>query len=98
MESARQIVSVAAVLGLLLAAAYLLRRHAGSAAGFRFGPRRTRTIEVIERVALTPQHSLHVVRLAGELVLFSAGPGGVRMVVRNLPAPNAGEPSVRTPA
>jgi flagellar biogenesis protein FliO len=80
MESARQFVSVVAVLGTLLVLAYLLRRHSG---GFRLGMRKTRTVEVIERVVLTPQHSLHVVRVAGELLLLSAGPSGVG-VIRNL--------------
>ena len=89
MDTARQLVSVVAGLGLLLAAAYLLRRHTGGAGGFRLTPRKARTVEVMERVALTPQHSLHVVRVAGEVLLFSAGPGGAR-VVRKL-EPGAAE-------
>ena len=88
MES-RQLVSVVAVLALLLVVAYLLRRHTGGAGAFRLGPRKTRTVEVIERVALTPQHSLHVVKVAGEILLLSASPGGVR-VIRNVEAAGRG--------
>ena len=80
--------SIVAVLGILLAVAYLLRRRGG---GFRLGMPKTRTVEVMERVALTPQHSLHVVRVAGELLLLSAGPGGVGVIsnlnrIENAPA------------
>lgn len=87
--------SVVAVLGLLLVVAYLLRRHPGGARGFRLRPQKTRTVEVIERVVLTPQHSLHVVKVAGELLLLSAGPGGVGVIRKLGHMGNTGEAAAR---
>ena len=79
-DYARQFLSVAGVLGVLLVALYLLKRHAGGVAGLRLRAAKTRTLEVVERTILTPQHSLHVVRVGTELILFSAGPGGVALI------------------
>jgi flagellar biogenesis protein FliO len=76
----RQLVSIAGVLGLLLAVLYILRRRAGSVIGVRAGARNGRTLQVVERAALTPQHSLHVVRVRNDLFLFSAGTGGVALL------------------
>jgi flagellar biogenesis protein FliO len=76
----RQLVSVAGVLALLMAMVYILRRRTGGVLGLRLRSQNGRTLEVIERVVLTPQHSLHVVRVRKDLLLFSAGPGGVALL------------------
>lgn len=38
-----------------------------------------RRMELVERLALSPQHSLHLVRVNGRLLLVSNGPGGSAM-------------------
>jgi flagellar biogenesis protein FliO len=37
---------------------------------------KTRRLQSIERLPLTAQHSLHLVRVAGRLVLIAVSPGG----------------------
>jgi flagellar biogenesis protein FliO len=76
----RQLVSIVGVLALLMAVVYILRRRAGGVLGVRLRPQNGRTLQVVERAALTPQHSLHVVRVSKDLLLFSAGPGGVALL------------------
>jgi flagellar biogenesis protein FliO len=80
MDDIRQLVSIAGVLGLLIAMVYLLRRRAGGVLGVRLRSPNGRTLQVIERGALTPHHSLHVVRVRQDLFLFAAGPGGVALI------------------
>lgn len=48
-------------------------RVAGLTGGTRGQPRR---MEAVERLTLTPQTSLHLVRVDGRLMLVSCGPGG----------------------
>jgi len=74
MEIMRQILSVTAVLLLLAAALWWLRRRGL----VRYGSRghAPRTLQTVERVALGPQHSLHLVRLAGRGLLVGVSPGG----------------------
>jgi flagellar biogenesis protein FliO len=62
-------------------------------ASFPLGPRRggnTRRLEVLERVSLTPQHALHLVRVADRTVLIATAPSSCTL----LDAPV----SVETPA
>jgi flagellar biogenesis protein FliO len=71
MELVPQFAAVALVLALLGAALWLMQRKRpillrGS------GPRQ---LEVVERVSLSPQHSLALVRVNGALVLVGTGPG-----------------------
>jgi flagellar protein FliO/FliZ len=83
----RQLLAVFLVLGLLLAALWLLRRQ-GLA---RFIPGRfvpglgrpagkQRRMQVLERVALDTRHSLHLVALNGRLIVVSVSPGGCRRI------------------
>ena len=84
MEMTQQIVAVLAVLGLLGTALWLLRRKGMaqfSAAGIR---RKTaRRMELIERLPLSPQHSLQLVRVADKTILVALSPSGCT-VVENL--------------
>jgi flagellar biogenesis protein FliO len=79
MEYMRQLLSIAGVLGLLAAVLYVLKRRAPGG-GLRWSARRGRKVQIVERAALTPQHSLHVVRVGKDLLLLSAGPGGVALL------------------
>lgn len=86
---AEQIVAAVFVIGLLLATVWVLRRKGFAAANPIW--KRTRsagTLQVIERVPLTAQHSLHLVRVGGELVLIGVSPSscGQIMTVRSVSA------------
>jgi flagellar biogenesis protein FliO len=77
MEAIQQTLVVVFVLGLLGATLYWLRgkglaRFHVQGVG-RGGARRMRTIE---RMALTPQHSLHLVNVGGRVLLIAVSPGG----------------------
>lgn len=72
-----QLLAVAGVLGILILSLYLLRSR--GLAAFRLPGRRGRPasgIEVLDRIVLTTQHSLHLVRLADRAVLIGVSPGG----------------------
>ena len=74
MELLAQVAAVGLVLALLGGAVWLLKR--GAVAGVGVTRRdKPRQLEVMERVALGPQHSLLLVRVNGALVLVGTGPG-----------------------
>ncbi len=83
MEVVRQISAVLAVFALLGLALWALRRG-GSV---RFGALRTqargRSLESIERLALTPQHSLHLVKIHGREVVVATHPQGCALLTEN---------------
>ena len=77
MEWIRQVLAVSGVLLLLGAALWWLRRKGLAQYGTRSSTgARKRTLESVERLALGPQHSLHLVRLAGRGLLVGAS--GIR--------------------
>ena len=71
MDLLQQFAAAAMVLALLGATLWLLQRK-GLIVQRRSGPRR---LEVVERVALGPQHSLSLVRVSGKMMLVGTGPG-----------------------
>lgn len=81
MDAMREISSVSAVLLLLAAALWWLRRK--GLAGYRArgsGSPRGRTLQPVERLMLGPQHSLHLVRLGGRGLLVAASPAGCALL------------------
>ena len=81
MDQARQLLSVLFVLGLLLAALWALRRKGLT----RFTPgagrgKSRRNAVLIERLPLTAQHALHLVRVADRALLIGTGPSGCSLV------------------
>jgi flagellar biogenesis protein FliO len=77
MEWIRQVLAVSGVLLLLGAALWWLRRKGLAQYGMRpSAGARKRTLESVERLALGPQHSLHLVRLAGRALLVATSPTG----------------------
>jgi flagellar biogenesis protein FliO len=77
MEWIRQVSAVSGVLLLLGAALWWLRRKGLAQYGMRPSTgARKRTLESVERLALGPQHSLHLVRLAGRGLLVGTSPTG----------------------
>jgi flagellar biogenesis protein FliO len=80
MEFARQLVIVALFLGALLAAAQLIRRRGGIPLRFPTRNHRVRQLEAIEKLPLTPTHSLHLVRVAGRDLLIGVSPSGCSLL------------------
>ena len=82
MDWIRQLLAVVAVIGLLLGSlAWLRKRGVTRGAWNSAGGGRARRLEVLERVALSPQHSLHLVRLDDRLVLVGRSPAGLTRLV-----------------
>jgi flagellar biogenesis protein FliO len=76
---ARDLLSVVAVLALLGAALWALRRGVGARLPGAFG--KSRSIETLQRIALTPQHSLHLVRIHGRELLVATHPQGCALLL-----------------
>ena len=81
MELSEQIAMVLAVFALLGGLLWYLRRR--GLASFSLAPRRsgnTRRLEVLERVPLTAQHALHLVRVADRIVLIGTAPSACTLL------------------
>ena len=78
MEFFQQFTAVGGVLAGLAAVLWWLRRKgwAGSL------PKRQKKLECLDRLALGPQHSLHLVRAGGRLMLVSSSPSGCALLER----------------
>jgi flagellar biogenesis protein FliO len=48
-------------------------------------PGRPKRMQVMERLALTPNHSLHLVTIDDRTVLVGVSPGGCQLLDRNAP-------------
>jgi len=81
MELARQLLAVLFVLGLLVAALWALRRRGvvrlpgGASRGMR-----QRNVVLIERVPLTAQHAVHLVRVGDKALLIGTAPSGCSLI------------------
>ncbi|HEX4595255.1 MAG TPA: flagellar biosynthetic protein FliO [Bryobacteraceae bacterium] len=81
MELAEQVAMVLAVFALLGALLWFLKRR--GFASMSLVPRRggnARRVEVLERVPLTPQHVLHLVRVSDKVLLISTAPSGCTLL------------------
>ena len=78
MDWIRQLLAVLTVLGLLVASVAWLRRR-GLARQLWSGPEtgRARRLEILDRVALAPQHWLHLVRVDDRVILVGRSPAGL---------------------
>jgi len=77
MEPIRQILAVLLVLGLLGGALYWLRtKGAARLTGNGFRRPAKRQMRSIEQLRLTPQHSLHMVKVGERVMLVALSPGG----------------------
>lgn len=74
MEPIRQVFAVCGVLLLMAAALWWLRRKGLARYGGR--ARREHALQAVERVMLSPQHSLHLVRLSRRGWLVAVSPAG----------------------
>jgi flagellar biogenesis protein FliO len=76
MDYIQPIFAILFVLGLLGGTLFVLRKR--GAVSFRgAGPRR---MESVERLALGPQHALHLIRLDGKSVLVATAPTSVQVL------------------
>jgi hypothetical protein len=82
MEMMQQGLMAVTVLCLLALTLWWLRRK--GMATFVAGRRtaHTRRLQALERLPLTAQHSLHLVRAAGKVVLISSSPSGCSVLER----------------
>jgi flagellar biogenesis protein FliO len=81
MNWTEQMLAVALVAALLAGTLVWLRRRGflGTAAnGLRL--RRPRRLEMLDRLSLTPQHSLHLVRLGNRTILLGRSPSGLALL------------------
>ena len=81
MEGIQQALTVFAVLALFGCTLYWLRTKGMArfpVKGFRSGA--ARSMETVERLSLTPQHSLHMVRVGGRVLLVVVSPGGCSLL------------------
>ena len=80
MEALRQIAAIAAVIGLLVLALAWLRGR--GMAAWRGGARlsRRRYLETAERLPLTAQHSLYLVRMADRGLLVAVSASGCTLI------------------
>jgi flagellar biogenesis protein FliO len=76
MDAAQQIIAVCMVLAALGGALWWLRRKGLVQFAANGMGKRERNMQVLERLPLTAQHSLHLVRIEGRVVLVAVAPGG----------------------
>lgn len=77
-----QTVAVFLVLGLLLSLVWLLRRKGMASVNLGLVRRagRQRHMQVVERVPLTANHSLHLVRVQDRIILIGVSPSGCNQI------------------
>jgi len=81
MDFVRQMAAAGAVLALLAATLWWLRRK-GLAGILPARKTAGRRLECLERLALGPQHTLHLVRLGETALLLASTPAGCTLVER----------------
>ena len=77
----QQMLAVFGILGLMIGLLQWLRRR--GLAHLRSGIVRRkagRRLELLERLPLTPQHSLHIVRMDGRSLLIGVSPSGCALL------------------
>ena len=89
MEWTHQIAAAAAVLALLGLTLWTLRRR-GIAIGVPGRSGAERRLQALERLALGPQHTLHLVRVESEVLVVACSPSGCALLGR-APARGMGE-------
>ncbi len=82
MDSFGQLSAVVLVLGLLGVGLWGLRRMGIAKIGMSGGGR-GRSLRVVERLALTPQHSLHLVQVADRTMLIATSPAGCAILAND---------------
>jgi flagellar biogenesis protein FliO len=77
----QQMLAILFVMGLLLGSLQWLRRRGLAQIRTGLGLRKaTRRLELLEKLPLTAQHSLHVVRMDGRSLLIGVSPSGCALL------------------
>jgi len=78
----QQILAILLVLGLLIATLAFLRRRglARFPVPFARSSSRSKEMQVLERICLSPQHSLHLVRVRSSVILIGLSPSGCNRI------------------
>lgn len=76
MEAIQQLIAVVIVLGLLLLTAGWARRRGWIKVGGLASSMRQGQLQSLDRLVLSPQHSLHLVRVNQRVILVALSPGG----------------------
>jgi flagellar biogenesis protein FliO len=83
MELTEQIAMVLAVFALMGGLLWVLRRRGMvSLPAVKRRKANSRLLEVLERVPLTPQHAIHLVRVSGKVVLIGTAPSACILLDR----------------
>jgi len=81
MDAVQPVLAVLFVLGLLGGTLYWLRaKGLARFNGKGFSRQSGKRMQALERLALTPQHSLHLVSVGGKTLLVAVSPGGCTVV------------------
>jgi flagellar biogenesis protein FliO len=80
MDLARELGAVLLVLGAMAATLWALRRAGAVRWRGPGGVRARGRIELVERIALSPGHALHLVRLGSRALLIASHAGGCTLV------------------
>jgi flagellar biogenesis protein FliO len=83
MDLAQQIAFVVIVLAALAALLKIARDRGLARFNLPGRPSPTRRMAVLERLSLTPNHSLHLVTVDDRTVLVSVSPGGCQILEKN---------------
>ena len=92
MELSQQLMAVGSVLSLLICGIALARRRGWITLSVPVRAGAPRSLEVIDRLVLTPQHSVHLVRAHDRVLLIATHPHGVEFAdaqASRIPAPLA---------
>jgi len=90
-ELYRQFAGIVLVLGGLAALLWFARNRGFARLNLAVGGQ-DRVVKVIERVPLTPQHTLFVVSFAGRTVLLTSSPGSCQLIAELPVSPPAPGP------
>jgi flagellar biosynthetic protein FliO len=80
-QAVSNVAAVVLVLALLVLTVWVLRRK--GLANFSAGAllnQRQRRLNVVERLALSPQHSLYLVQMTDQLLLLGSSPAGISLI------------------
>lgn len=81
MELSEQLLAVVMVLGILGAGLWVLKRKGFVRTTLRRAPRAGELrLEVLDRLPLTPQHSVHLIKIADRTILVGVSPGGCNLL------------------
>jgi flagellar biogenesis protein FliO len=80
MEFAQQIALVVIVLGVLAAVLKIAKDRGFAQFATRAAATHSRRMRALERLSLSPNHSLHLVTVDGKTVLVSVSPAGCQIL------------------